>query len=269
MNAKIKIVIVLVLFSFFFIPNVTSIGLSPPQLRITNAPMGENMKVASIVVTNTGTEPNYILFQIGCLAKTRDHKLRVVCNGCSRDVGIQRGDLIDGACPFCGSRDLIIYDFTPNEILDNITLGCLSHPLERRGNRQYYTVDEVQPSESVEVNIYVNIPDSKSYYNKYWEARIMATSVDNVEGTDEFIIYGVEAKFLIDTQTWQEVRTEEGTNYIFVALGIVGAVCGAIILIIIIFFIKVRRKAVPLTFPEKADISRGKIIKSIKGRKLL
>ena len=263
MNAKL-IVFILVILSFF-IPTVASIGLSPPQLRLTEAPMGENMRVASIVVTNTGTEPDYILFQMGCLARTRGHKLRVICSNCSRDVGIQRGDLIDGACPFCDSRDLIIYDFTPDEILDNITLGCSSYPLERRGDRQYYTADELQPGESIEVDIYVDIPDSKAYYNKHWEARIMATSVDNVEETGEFIVYGVEAKFLIDTQTWREARAEEGTNYIFVALGMVGAACGAIALIV--FFIKVRRKTVPLSFPEKADSS--KTIKSIKGRKLL
>jgi len=272
---KIKMLVILILFSFFA-PNVFGIGLSPPQLRLMEAPMGEDLKVASVVITNTNTEPDHIVLQISCLDRSRGHKLRVICNGCSRDVGIQRGDLIDGACPFCASKDLVIYDFPPDNILDNITLKCASHPLEKKGSRQYYTVDELQPGETIEVDIYISIPNSEPYYDKHWEARIMATSVDSVEGAGEFIVYGVEAKFLIDTQmpeeVVEEVINEDEDNNPYVILGVVG-LAGIIVTVFIIAFVKTKKEDVFVDFsdnPNPSKKSKKDTPKRIKrGRKIL
>jgi hypothetical protein len=85
----------LLVVSFCLFPLIQGVGLSPPQLRVENAPVGVKTNVATLVVTNTGnTEPAYLLFKISCLEKSRENKLRVICTACNRDVGIQRGDLI-------------------------------------------------------------------------------------------------------------------------------------------------------------------------------
>lgn len=313
MSIKAVVAVALVLF-LVFIPTVDGIGLSPPQLRVTGANVGADVRAASIMLTNTDDKPAYLLIGIRCLEKSRPHKLRVVCNGCSREVGIQRGDLIypakiiqlkeretyvnkpgvilvfgvnatveyktgktedvfipsmsnhscnigdyvlvnnnvqytlivpntnisfirhgnyvlkkidteealsnKGHCPFCGSSNLVFYDFPPSDVLDSIYLACEKNPLNKTGARTYITTNKVEPNVGIEVDIYLNfsfgevdddildiismgatkplivdevdeILDGRAnasecveyiekYYGRHWEARITATSVGNV-----------------------------------------------------------------------------------------
>lgn len=249
-------------------PNVAGIGLSPPQLRVTEAPIGTNTYVATISTVNTGDEPAYMILKISCLAKTREHKLRVVCNGCSREIGIQRGDLINESCPFCNSTNLIYYDFPPDDILDSINLACKDHPLEKIENRMYKTEEKIQPNEAANIDIYLNISDIKEYYNQHWEARIMAISVIDMEDLSKFIVYGIEAKFLIDTPVLIEKTVtkmkEEDNTFIFLGLGLIGI---SILVVVGIFFFKSRKKDVLIHFPETS--SKKKTFKKIAGGKRL
>lgn len=212
-------VIVLVLI-LFFTSSVSSIGLSPPQLRVVGAPMIANSKAATLLLRNTDNEPAYLLMQITCLASSRPHKLRVVCNGCSRQTGIQRGDLMNGTCPFCSSDNLLFYDFPPAFVLDGISLVCEKSPLEKTGDRTYKTVDKVASQDTIEINIYLDLSSEEinmsilntilrgataplnvedvgrildgranasvyvdyieRRYGQHWEARITVTSVSNL-----------------------------------------------------------------------------------------
>lgn len=298
-------------------PNVVGVGLSPPQLRVTEAPMGKNTYVATLSTVNTGNEPAYMVLIINCLARTREHKLRVICNGCNREIGIQRGDLLhpkqiksiinetiiteenikanissfpnatigdyvlikdsfvqriipiekkdNSFCPFCNSDDLLFYDFPPDDILEHgINLACEDYPLEEIDNRTYKTIDKIEPGMSANIDIYLDIPDTKDYYNKYWEARVMAISVTDMDRLSEFIVYGIDCKFLIDTQKWIETTTttEESNSPIVMVLSAIGI---AVVATGIILF-KTRERTVSIVFPKKEE----KIFKKItKGKKLL
>ena len=261
-----KKLIIGLLLLIVLMPNVVGVGLSPPQLRVTEAPMGANTYVATLSTVNTGTEPAYMILKISCLASTREHKLRVICNGCSREIGIQRQDLINAACPFCDSTDLIYYDFPPDDVLDNINLACKDNPLEKIDNRMYKTEEKIQPDASAEIDIYLDIPDIKEYYNQHWEARIMAISVTDMEKLDEFIVYGIEAKFLIDTPVLiEESATKTKEDYTFILL-VFGSI-GMFAITIGAFLFKSRERSIPISFPEG---QREKTLKRIgKGRKLL
>ena len=223
MNVKIKFTVAMLVLILFFTCNVDSMGMSPPQLRITNTPISGDTKMATLVLRNTDDESAYILMQITCLASSRSHKLRVVCNNCSRETGIQRGDLLDGTCPFCSSGNLLFYDFPPAFVLDGISLKCEKEPLEKIGDKLYKTIDKVNPKDAIEVDIYLDLSSDEmeaSYlndvlegavapltvkevgrvlngranasiyfdyiekcYGQHWEARITATSVSNISET--------------------------------------------------------------------------------------
>lgn len=261
-----KLLLVLLLITVLM-PNVAGVGLSPPQLRVTEASMGANTCVATLRTVNTGNEPAYMILKISCLAKTREHKLRVICNNCSREIGIQRGDLINGACPFCGSTNLTYYDFPPSEVLDNINLACKEHPLEKIENRMYKTKEKIQPQTSADIDIYLDIPDKKEYYNKYWEARIMAISVTNMDQLHEFIVYGIDCKFLIDTQIQIEkpiIKAEEG-NYMFIFM-LLGSIGIFVMVAVAVFFFKTRKKDIVINFPKTSSVKNKTFVK---GKRLL
>lgn len=260
-----KKLIIGLLLIIVLMPNVVGVGLSPPQLRVAEAPMGTNTYVATLSTVNTGNEPAYIILKISCLASTREHKLRVICNGCSREIGIQRQDLINAACPFCDSTDLIYYDFPPDDVLDNINLACRGNPLEKIGNRMYKTEEKIQPQASADIDIYLDIPDIKEYYNQYWEVRIMALSITDMEKLNDLLVYGIDAKFLIDTPVLIEesaAKTKEDRTFMFLVLGSIGMFA----IVICAFFFKSRERSIPISFPGQ----REKTLKRIgKGRKLL
>lgn len=281
---------------FIFVTNAVSTGLSPPQLRITNTPMGEMSKVSTLRVVNTDNEPKYIILKISCLDASRENKLRVICVDEGREVGIQRGDLIHpakiigiddqnlsveysdgtvqtaiilyeekdmmfnlseyvlvdqagflikkisteealldkGYCPFCGSDNLIYYDIPSTDILDAISLSCPGHSLTKVDNRTYTTVDTLKPNEFADIEIYLNLSDEREYYGQHWEARIMATSTDNLS-RETFLVYGVETKFLLDTPVFVEKKEEESSFSPYI-LGIgISSSIGAVVVLLLFF----------------------------------
>lgn len=248
------IFVVMLVASLAVIPNVSGIGVSPPQLRLTEAPMGANVSVASLSAVNTGNEDVYMILKVGCLSDTREHKLRVICDGCNREVGIQRGDLVNGACPFCNSTNLVHYDFPPGDIMDGISFACADYPIEKIDDRIYKTIGKILPGEAANMDIYVSIPDIKEYYNKHWEVRITVTAISNMSRLSDFIVYGIDSKFLIDTQVWiEEIATEKDYTFIFLAIGLIGVF---VALAISVLFFKSRKKDVLLTFPKDGSKER-------------
>jgi len=228
-----------IIFILFFSMNVFAIGIYPPQLRLQDAPMGEKTEVASMTIVNTDDKPNYLIFKISCLESTRQNKLRVICTGCNKDVGIQRGDLENGTCPFCGANDsyLIKYDLPPPNILSNITIIGKAYPIEPYKGTMFRTTEIIPAKQSVDIFISVNIPDEKKYYGQHWEARIMATAIANLDELDKgmSMTYGAETKFLIDTQEWKEKQGNDN-GLLF------GGIFGFIILICISSYVFYRKK---------------------------
>ena len=93
-----RLILASLILILFFTSNIDGIGFSPPQARVVGVvPVSDNIKVADIMLTNTGNEPAGLMLQVTCLEKSRPHKLRVICTSCSREIGIQRGDLISPA----------------------------------------------------------------------------------------------------------------------------------------------------------------------------
>ena len=326
-----KIIIALSFFIIsilFFSTNVFAIGIYPPQLRLQDAPMGEQREVASMTIVNTDDKPNYFVFKISCLEQTRQNKLRVICTKCNREVGIQRGTLIhpakiieidglnktveykdgtkqkynvnaslvngteelytigeyvlvlvpndnvvvfkkitatealltNGYCPFCGANDsyLIKYDLPPANILSNVTISGKTYAIEPYKETMFRTTEAIPPQQSMDILISVKIPDQKEYYGQHWEARIMATSIPNLDELNGMsMTYGAEAKFLIDTQEWkQEQGTDNGLLF--------GGIFGFLILIVCIASVVFYRKKVlmPKNGKRKAPILK-------EGRKIL
>jgi hypothetical protein len=256
----VKALLCLLLMMILF-PSVAGVGISPPQLRVTEAPMGASVDVAVLKTTNTGSEPAYMILRVGCLEKTRESKLRVICNNCSREIGIQRADLINGTCPFCGSTNLIFYDLPPDEVLDGIVLESSDHPLEKTENRIYKTIEKLQPGESASIDIYLNILDKQEYYNQHWEARIMALTITDMSKLSEFIVYGIDAKFLIDTpEKMVEPGKSGGGQYTLIG----GMAAGAVAIVAVLFLIYMRVRRAPSPKKEKSD---APIVRE--GRKIL
>jgi hypothetical protein len=86
----------------------------------------------------------------------------------------------------------------------------------------------------------VNISDAAQYYGQHWEARIMATSVDNLTSSG-FLVYGVETKFLLDTPT---LVVESGQTDIFM-FAVVGSGIGGAIAVCFFIFVISRRYRLP------------------------
>lgn len=215
--------------------NVVGIGLSPPQLRVIDAPMGVDARVCALRITNTDKDACYIIFKIGCLESDRLNKLRVICNGCHREIGIQRGDLVNGTCPFCGSDDLIFYDIPSDEILNGINLSCYEYPLVFDNvSGTYHTVDKLPSGGVMDIDISVFVPDEPSYYDKHWEARIMATSVENLS-RDSFLVYGVENKFLLDTPELPNVEGSSDFSGFMLVGASISSACGAVFVLYVLF----------------------------------
>jgi hypothetical protein len=297
---SLKAILVILILSFF-ITNVLGVGLSPPQLRITNVPMGEMAKVSTLRIMNTGATATYVILKISCLEPNRLNKLRVICVDENREIGIQRGDLVypakikeidgknitveykdgtskniskqnemayaiddyiligdagnimkkidnaeaslnKGYCPFCGSSNLIFYDLPPPEILNSIQLSCEEYPLEKMDNTTYHTIERLDAGKTADIDISLNIPDEAQYYGGHWEARVMATSVDNLTA-GAFLVYGVETKLLLDTPVLA-VKSEPNnvsiTMFILVGLGI-----GGIIAVCLLIHIVHRKRSLP------------------------
>lgn len=240
---------------------VSGIGLSPPQLRLENAPMGEQRAVASLIVSNTDSEPVYMILKISSLERTRESKLRVICTACRREIGIQRGDLVDGACPFCDATGdaLIFYDFPPDDVLRNITLSSVDCPLEPYAG-MYKTVEKVPVGRAIKVDITVSVPAQREYYGKHWEVRVMASSVRELDELSGFIIYGAEAKFLVDSQEWAE------TQEVAVSPVVITATVATVLSLILVPYSFFRRKAKK---PARVALEGTPTVKPLKGRKLL
>lgn len=246
----------------FFSTNVFAIGIYPPQLRLQDAPMGEKIEVASMTIVNTDDKPNYFVFKISCLEQTRQNKLRVICTKCNKDVGIQRGDLVNDTCPFCGANDsyLIKYDLPPPNILSNITIVGKAYPIEPYKDTMFRTTEIIPAKQSVDIFISVNIPDEKEYYGQHWEARIMATTISNLDELNNgmSMTYGAETKFLIDTQEWKQEQNSNIGELLF------GGVFFFLILIICISSVILYRKKVSMP---KNEGKKAPVIKE--GRKIL
>lgn len=257
MFLKSKFILLISILSIFF-PSVASVGLSPPQLRIEDAIMGHtNSSVASITVMNTEGEQTYFVLSVSRLQEERAEKLRVICFACNRHVGIQRRDLVDGNCPFCGAgpEHLIMYDLPPDNILDDMNLECEEYPLMKMKDRQWRTIDKVAAGDDTEIDIFINIPDEEKYYGQHWEARIMATSVPELEDLENFIVYGIEAKVLIDTPALPPVVEEKsGINLVLVS-GILVVIATISIVLYFVFFRT--KKESRIEFP-KDPLTKGR-----------
>lgn len=225
--------------------------------------MGVNTEVATLVVTNTEDEPVYLVFKISCLSAEREHKLRVICNNESREVGIQRRDLnlshlnitqinsssyLDGRCPFCNSSDLTFYDLPPDVILEGVHLRCDDNPLKLQDGR-YETMNKVEPRDDVHIAVILDIPDEKRHYGKNWELRILVMSAEEIEDLESGgVMLGPETKLLIDTaKQIEETESSSNAGFILLFMIIVGAVLSSAIIILI----KKGKELVPETKPNK------------------
>lgn len=236
-----------VIVSFFILSvSVCGIGVSPPQLRVANSPVGIKTDVAIIEVTNTETTPVYVLFKVCCLTAGRENKLRVICNNESREVGIQRADLIDGRCPFCNSTNLTFYELPPDIILESVSLESDENPLETLGNGKFRTSNKMEIQDVISVKIIVEIPDEKELYGKNWELRIALMALENLSNTP-FMMIGPEVKFLIDTTEQEEIETEKENTGMIILFMIIGSV--VIVSAVAIFFI--RSKKEPIVEPNE------------------
>ncbi|MBE3122958.1 MAG: hypothetical protein IMZ58_12250 [Thermoplasmata archaeon] len=213
----------------FFSTNVFAIGIYPPQLRLQDAPMGELKEVASMTIVNTDDNPNYFVFKVSCLEQTRQNKLRVICTGCNKDIGIQRGDLENGTCPFCSANDsyLIKYNLPPANILSDIILTGKAYAIEPYKETMYRTTEIIPAKQSVDIFISVNIPDENEYYGQHWEVRIMATAIPNLDELNNgmSMTYGAETKFLIDTPELTQEQKQNNNGLLF------GGIIGFLVLI--------------------------------------
>lgn len=214
-----------------FAPSVISIALSPPQLRATNVPLGIDKEIADISVDNTKDVSVYLILQVGSLEQSREDKLRVICNNCSRQTGIQRRHLINGRCPHCNSTDLIMYDLPPENILNSVWLTCSEYPLEKIDDTTYRTVEKLNADENAIMEIHINIPNRDEYYGQHWEVRILAVALDTKEYAQGSITYGAETRFLIDTVPLSKTKSS-GAFFV----GIVALVIVIMLVICVIVF---------------------------------
>lgn len=242
MSLKISSFFSFLLILSFLSTTVSSVGLAPPQLRMENVSIGEETQEATLVVSNTGgSGPSYIIFKISCLEKTREQKLRVICLNCSRDVGIQRGDLVDGCCPFCGASGdkLIFYDLPPSDVMSSVMISCDEYPLEPYMGG-FRTKEKISPGAAIDADISVNIPDKAEYYGKHWELRIMATTVTDLNATSGMSMnYGAETKFLVDTVAKPAAIATQGNSFIIMGSLFVVVVIG----LGLFYFFKIKKSS--------------------------
>jgi len=182
----------------FMIPStvlVSGIGLSPAEMRVVDA-IGSGV-IGSIVLVNSESESINFILQIQSPSElpTEEEHLRVICEDC-HDTH-QRYEIIDGICPNCDSKNLVIYERIPNNVLQYLDLNGVDCELIEKENF-YYTNEKFQSNEQCTVEILLDLPYKEEYSNKHWEAHVTATTSSDINNIGMGVLAGVQMRLLLD-----------------------------------------------------------------------
>lgn len=211
---QLQIGLILVI-TIFIVPStalVSGIGLSPAEMRVVDA-IGSGV-IGSIVLVNSESETINFILQIQSPSEltTEEEHLRVICENC-HDAH-QRYEIIDGICPICGSKNLVIYERIPNNVLQYLSLNGVDCELIKEENF-YYSNEKFQQNEQCTVEILLDLPYKEEYSNKHWEAHITATTTSDVNNIGMGILAGVQMRLLLDIPTINpSITTPAGINQI-------------------------------------------------------
>lgn len=209
-HLQIMLILVIVLFIIPSAALVSSIGLSPAEMRVVDA-VGSGI-IGSIVLVNSENESiNFILqIQSPSESPTEEEHLRVICEDC-HDTH-QRYEITDGICPNCGSTNLVIYERIPNNVLQYLDLNGLDCELIKKEN-YYYTNEIFIQNEQCTIEIILDLPNKEEYSNKHWEAHITATTTSDINNIGMGVLAGVQMRLLLDVPTIESsITTSIGIN---------------------------------------------------------
>jgi hypothetical protein len=185
----------------FIIPStalVSGIGLSPAEMRVVDA-VGSGVIGSIVLVNSEGESINFILqIQSPSESPSEEEHLRVICDDC-HDTH-QRYEIIDGICPNCGSKNLVIYERIPNNVLQYLDLNGVDCELIKKENI-YYTNEKFKQNEQGTVEILLDLPYKEEYSNKHWEAHITATTTSDINNIGMGVLAGVQMRLLLDVPT--------------------------------------------------------------------